>query len=308
MDSLVNFCSFIANHPKQVPSICGVLMSAGYLTPLNKLNQQEREERKLAGLPSKIRPINSGTMIAKVILSTVLHTPAADRARKQTEPFQLSMGETRGVEKLVHIGRAAYTQGYLIGRNDYANGFNSMSRQKMLDTHASVFPEAVDVFNLFYGCKAPAFATNANKDIVQIWSDEGSRQGCAAGCETFCVGISPVPKNLQTKFPEFEIKLVVDDIVPIIPPPASKRFEDWQLTYVRYASFLTEELAGLKLNLDKAGLLLPKDAPAPTKEVKALFDKDFRFYTEGVRIAGAPIGTDAFIKKYVANQLLETLV
>jgi len=82
----------------------------------------------------------------------VLDTPSAKAAAAKTHPFQLSLGTKRGIELLIHACRAARGRHYLIGRNDFANGFNSLSRQAMLQTHAELFPEAVDVFNLFYAC------------------------------------------------------------------------------------------------------------------------------------------------------------
>ena len=46
------FCSFvklaclIANKPRLFPSICGVFLTAGVLTPLHKLPPEERRERR----------------------------------------------------------------------------------------------------------------------------------------------------------------------------------------------------------------------------------------------------------------------
>ncbi len=37
----------------------------------------------------------------------------------------------------------------VVGKNDFENAFNSLSRQKMLNTHCSLFPESTDVFNSF---------------------------------------------------------------------------------------------------------------------------------------------------------------
>jgi hypothetical protein len=222
-------------------------------------------------------------------------------------PSQLALGESRGVEKLTHICRAAYNQGHLIGRNDFSNAFNSMSRQKMLDTHASLFPEAVNIFNFLYGTKSPAFLIKPDDKVLTIWSQQGSRQGCSAGSETFCLGIHPIIKRLNELYPDITFRVIVDDIVPIFPGPATDSDDDWQLAYVTYANFLddlrTQELAGLKLNLDKSGLLLPANAKPPSEATKQLFHNDFQFYTEGVRIGGAPIGNDAFTTQFVVDKV-----
>lgn len=83
------------------------------------------------------------------------------------------MGVSRGAEKLIHICRAAYENKWLVGKNDFANGFNSMSRQKMLDAHCSLFPEGTTVFNFFYGTDSPVFLFDANNDIITLQSSEG---------------------------------------------------------------------------------------------------------------------------------------
>ena len=101
--------------------------------------------------------------------------------------------------------------------------------------------------------------------------------------------------------------------MPLVPPPVSDSVADWQATYIRYASCLKhlEELswsvAGLKLNLDKGGLLLPIGAPLPTPEVRALFPQQFEFRQDGMRIAGSPVGTDSFMNNFVNGKVVEAV-
>jgi hypothetical protein len=181
----------------------------------------------------------------------------------------------------------------------------------MLDTHAMMCPEAVDAFNFFYGVKAPAFFIKANQDVLIIWSTQGSRQGCAAGCEAFCIAVHPVLLSLQEKYPEIQLRIYVDDLVPLVPPPTILNDENWNVLYRRYASFLQDLQAislretGLKLNIDKAGLLLPPIAPKPSSEILTLFDRGFVFSHEGFKIGGAPIGSDNFIKDFVQEKMLD---
>jgi hypothetical protein len=197
-----------------------------------------------------------------------------------------------------------------VGKNDFENGFNSLSRQKMLDSHNLLFPEATDIFNFFYGVSSPVYLLD-DSGITVLNSEEGSRQGCAAGTEAFCFAIHPVVTRLQGLYPEIEFRIVVDDVVPIQPPPAMDTFEAWQASYVRYASCLKDleelssSLAGLKLNLEKGALLLPLGAPLPTPEVRALFPAQFKFCQDGMRIAGSPVGTDSFMNKFVTDKVVE---
>ena len=91
----------------------------------------------------------------------------------------------------------------------------------------------------------------------------------------------------------------------------SGSYIDWQITYSRYAVFLSVlkrlsfEYADLSLNLEKSGLLLPRGAPLPSDEVRSKFPPSFDFQIVGVRIAGSPIGTDAYMHAFVDEKLKE---
>jgi hypothetical protein len=296
------------------PEVCALLLSGGALTPLHKLGAEERKLREETLLPPKLRPINSGSLAAKTVLSAVLASPAGQRAAELVAPFQLSLGTSRGVEKLIHVCRAAHENKWLVGKNDYENGFNSLSRQKMLDTHCALFPESTDIFNFFYGVDSPVFLLDDELELCVLKSKEGSRQGCAAGTEAFCLGINPVFKELQVRYPEFEFRAVTDDVVPIVPPPIYGSFDAWQALYVRYAHCLHDikelsfSLAGLRLNQEKGALLLPAGAPLPTPEVRALFPAQFEFRQDGMRIAGSPVGTDTFMRDFIQAKVTEATV
>ena len=254
LSSFSRFACLLANKPILFPFICATLLSGGALTPLHKLPEEERQQREEAGLPPKLRPINSGSLLAKTVLGAVLETPAAERAAERTAPFQLSLGTKRGVEKLIHICRAAYGNKWIVGRNDFANGFNSLDRQQMLDTHAQIFPEGTDIFNFFYGITSPVFLFDDDNNVILLDSAQGSRQGCTAGTHAFCIAIHPVVTRLQELYPEYSIRILTDDIIPLMPPPLTNTYEDWQATYLRYANFLKDlkelsfSLAGLSLN------------------------------------------------------------
>ena len=90
----------------------------------------------------------------------------------------------------------------------------------------------------------------------------------------------------------------------------SDSFDDWQFTYTRYAEFLCElkrlsfEYAGLSLNLEKSALLLPLGA-LPCDEVRSKFPVAFDFQQAGVRIAGSPVGTDAYMRTFVDEKIKE---
>jgi hypothetical protein len=309
--SLVRFSCFLANHPTLFPPICATLLSGGILTPLHKLGDEERREREDLNLEPKLRPINSGTMISKLVFAAVLQAPSAKRAAESLAPFQLSLGVSRGTERLVHLCRAAHGSKWMVGKTDFENGFNSFDRQKMLNTHAQLFPEANDLFSFFYGIDAPIFVVDDNHQVTLLWSKQGARQGCTLGTEAFCVGVHPLMVELQRRYPDFHLRILTDDIVPLCPPPLSDTYEAWQACYRRYAEFLSDlkslaaKLTGLTLNAAKSGLLLPAGAPDPSDEVKLLFPPSFTFTRDGMRIAGSPVGTDAYMSDFVKRKVYE---
>jgi hypothetical protein len=225
----------------------------------------------------------------------------------------LSLGVPRGIERLIHTCRAAYDDGWLIGRNDYQNGFNTLSRQKMLEAHAAIFPEAVSVINLLYGVDAPVLMLDEQLNESIVWSEEGPRQGCSAGTYLFCAGLSPLVQNLRLLYPDFEFLVLTDDINVLIRPPASGSAADWQHLYARYASLLQDlrslslDSAGLRLNAHKCGLMLPAGAPLPSAEMRSLFPVGFDFQVDGFRIAGSPVGTTAFMDTFVEMKLAEAV-
>ena len=132
--------------------------------------------------------------------------------------------------------------------------------------------------------------------MIPLQSKQGPRQGCSAGTEAFCFTIHPLLTTLKTHYPEFEFRVLTDDIIPICPPPSDPTPAAWQALYVRYASLLTElqSLAAqinLKLNPGKGALLLPAQAPLPNTATLTLFPPSFTFTHSGIVVAGSPIGT-----------------
>ena len=141
------------------------------------------------------------------------------------------MGTSRGAEKLIHICRAAYENKWLVGKNDFTNGFNSMSRQKMLDSHCKLFPEGTTVFNFFYGTDSPVFLFDDN-DIITLQSSRVKVRLCSRNT-WILLGLAS-----QLLFPEFSLRVLTDDVNALVPPPASGSYADWQVTYSRCADFL----------------------------------------------------------------------
>lgn len=303
-EEFCNFLEFFARNPGAFPPIAATLLSMGSLTPLHKVGAAERR-RACDGVAPKVRPINSGTMFAKAALKAMLRTPASERAAKRVEPYQLGLSK-RGCERIIHTARAAFELGWLIAKHDFVNGFNSISRQVLLDAHDRACPESTSLFNFFYTAQSSVCMFDEEGEPVSLSSEEGARQGCPAGTEAFCHAIDPVIRTVAAAFPGFIFKVTVDDIITLCPPLG----DDWQgrmSQYGRCREMLKVEASkvGLSLSPTKGALLCPPACPPPDPDVKSLFPEGYCFTKEGVIIAGAPIGSDDYVMEAVKCKLGE---
>lgn len=223
MNAVAQMMELFAEEPSLFPDPCPQLLAAGALTPLNKLCRAERRMMEYRGAPPRVRPINAGTLFAKSVLATMLSTPEAQCAAQKVKPFQLSLGTKRGTERMVHSSRAAYLGGWIVGKNDIANGFNTLARQSLLDAHSLFFPQSTKIFNAIYGVDAPVFLTSKDQGVSTLWSQQGSRQGCALGTESFCFAMDGPVRKMHRKYPEFIFKVLTDDIVVLCPPPDTSK-------------------------------------------------------------------------------------
>ena len=64
----------------------------------------------------------------------------------------------------------------------------------------------------------------------------------------------------------------------------------------------SKRAAGLQLNMGKCGILLPPNSPRPPN---GSLPPGVKINTDGIRLAGAPIGTDDFCKQFVRNQVTD---
>ena len=245
-----------------------------------------------------------------MLLAEMLSSPAGARAASRVAPYQLALGVKRGTEKMVHTCRAAFESGWIVARNDFTNGFNSLSRQAMLNAHSSFFPESTALFNFFYSIDAPFYFFDIDANLISLQSKQGPRQGCAAGTEALCLTIHPLVTALKARYPLFEFRVLTNDIIPLCPPPANPTPAAWQSLLKLYAAFLRdlEQLSatlGLCLNPGKCALLLPPNAPLPDNDTLSAFPPSFTFTQEGLVIAGAPVGTDPFVSETVKAKFLE---
>ena len=306
LTALSHFLSFLAESPSSFPLAAASLIAAGKMTPLNKDGAIERKLRDESGCEPRLRPINSGTMVSKMVLMEVLDSVPAKRAAEKVKPAQLSLGSSRACERAIHSARAAHEAGWLVAKHDFTNGFNTVKRQVLLDEHDRCCPESTAVFNFVYGIDAPILLFGEDGEVSFIESQEGARQGCPAGTESFCFAIDGAVKKLEAEFPDFIFKVVTDDVMTLVPC----RVGSEQLAMRAYAGCrrrLEEEAAliGLALNARKCALLLPEGCPLPDEGTRAMFPAEQQFPTDGFIVTGAPVGKDSFVAGVVRQKCEE---
>ena len=78
-----------------------------------------------------------------------------ERVKRDLGPEQHGMGLSAGPEIVAHSARAKWANGWAISTTDAVNGFNALRRQAIMDGVAQLWPEAVHMFNTFYGAHSP---------------------------------------------------------------------------------------------------------------------------------------------------------
>ena len=140
----------------QVPASLADILTCGNLFALHKLDAAEQAEAAALGLPPSLRPVNTGCNLLKWALQLAVRSPAARAAARALEPLQSGLAK-RGPEAFCHSLRALREKGYAILKTDFANGFNALSRQAMLDAVQLRCPQLTSLFNLFYTVDGACF-------------------------------------------------------------------------------------------------------------------------------------------------------
>jgi hypothetical protein len=152
-----------------VPDCVAYLLSAGSLTPLNKIPAAQNSDLVAAGEQPQLRPINSGSMPMANLGSNMLKSSHGKAATKKVKPIQKGF-EANGCDKTIHAMRGAYNQGKAILSLDGINAFNAARRQAVLDAAKILWPEATPFLEKFYNLPIPVLYLYCDKEGV-FWID-----------------------------------------------------------------------------------------------------------------------------------------
>ncbi len=293
-------------HVEDVPDSVAFILTCGELSALNKLYPEEQEERIKRGEDPKLRPVNIGVCILKWTFKLVLMSDQAEHAIKELGPIQMALKTPRGTEIVGHLFRALYEKHYAIYLTDYTIGFNDFMRQAMLDAVEKRCPALTGMFNKYYALSSMCFYTTDDGIIHIVWSEQGSRMGCTFGSFGFDITVQDIFEAVGDRHPQLLSKALTDDYNLAIPKPENGDFKKAFGEIAELARFIADksmEIAGLKLNFGKCHLLLPKQWPDPPTEGEGALPKGITVDREGVRMAGAPIGTDKYVVKFICSQV-----
>ena len=301
--------SLIANC--KAPPALTHMLTTGYLTPTNKIPYKEQTERIEAGHDPLVRPVNSGSCILKAALRLAAASPSGTKAIRSLQPVQFGQGVRSGPELVTHLARALNKLGYIITTQDVVNAFNAMNRQALLDTVHTKWPEAVNIFNTYYGidsdCLYASIADNAEFIYHIFLSKQGTRMGCVLGTIGFNLVADIVYRHMTTKFPHFELFSLTDDCISGIPPPPNgdNSTEAWTGRLAEYTDYLAEyDSIGNPLGLFRHGskgwAQLPPNVPLDLDNYPLPGTQTTR---DQIKLAGTYVGPDAGVKQGTANRL-----
>ena len=237
-----------------------------------------------------LRPIAVGNLLRR-LTSKLFAKAVNDRMENLLAPHQLGVGVRGGCEAAVHAVRKASTDnpGKWVLQLDLENAFNCVDRGHVLNEVATLLPDCLAWTVSCYG--SPSFLQFGKNTIT---SSSGVQQGDPFAAVCFALVLQPVIKAVEAEVPTLasnvwlhddgtavgnkeELQQVVDIVKRDGPP------------------------RGLHLQPDKSTVWSPSPiAPG----VKYPLGRGIKQIEEsGIKLLGAPIGSDEFISKFIQKRI-----
>jgi hypothetical protein len=266
------------------------MITPGALVALHKLEEEAQAARAASGLDPKLRPVNKSALLWKAATQVAIMHPEYDRAAKAMQPLQLGLGAKFGMSRMALSAQDYYAQGYSIGEVDADNGFNSASRQAMLEAMLRECPHMARLFWMGYCSHAPLVLMRRGNDFVVLHSAEGSRMGDKFGSFAFDLAVHPAYLEIQAACPSVVFQAATDDLKSYARDPLDL------CRMFPIASAALEKHAGVRFNPAKSAILLaaghadldPADVP-----------EGVQIKRDGTVVVGAAVGTDQFVQDHL---------
>ena len=233
-----------------------------------------------------IRPIAVGQtlrrLVAKCVSSRVTRCLGSEFA-----PRQLGCGVPLGCEAAAHATRLFLQNmppGHLLLKLDFKNAFNTLRRDKMLESVKEVAPELFTFIHAAYGQPSLLFCG----DCV-LESAEGVQQGDPLGPLLFCLTIQPLILKLRSEFSVFYL----DD--GTIGGQVGDIIHDLQL--------VEEEASHIGLRLNRAKTELVCDDACTRNAVLSVASELQVTNTGQATLLGTPIGSLGLIDDTITSKI-----
>ena len=144
-----------------------------------------------------IRPIAVGLTLRRLI-AKVANRRALQTCSSLLAPRQLGVGVKGGAEAIAHAARrylASIDSDKVLVKLDFANAFNSIRRDAVLEAVALHIPDVLAFANSAYGSPTKLWFGDD-----EIESAEGVQQGDPIGPLLFCLTIHDLLQNIQCDF------------------------------------------------------------------------------------------------------------
>jgi hypothetical protein len=210
-----------------------------------------------------------------------------------------------GVEILVHTARGMLqlNPGMVLLTGDIENAYNSKGRTHTLEVIARRIPRIFPYAQFLLGDKSTV-VYNCNKTglTMPIDMECGFSQGDPISGSLFNISQAEAIQNVRERHPDVTILSLHDDHFIIGFP--EEALEAWVT--------LTEELdnIGLSVKREKTKLFSFQDMNMACQEKAAIRNIEVINKSQGMRVAGSPVGTDIFESEFcvkAADEIIERL-
>ena len=174
--------------------------------------------------------------------------------------------------------------------SDAKNAFNSYCRSRFWHPLDENFPSISRFVRLMYG-EASDILISEDTGTVSVPNSVGSRQGCSLGSFLFCLAIHPYLQLLQREYPDLLVVAYCDDVHIVGQPQRAIE------AYHRWAYLYSCAIQG-ELRNDKGIVYSPDRTVNGPSLLDLGLPLDMPVTHDGVRILGAPVGTDAFCREF----------
>jgi hypothetical protein len=182
LDALTDFTNLVLNGG--VPALARPVFFGATLISFNKKD-------------GGIRPIAVGLTLRQLI-AKMANRRALQTCSSLLAPRQLGVGVKGGAEAIAHAARrylASIDSDKVLVKLDFANAFNSIRRDAVLEAVALHIPEVLAFANSAYGSATKLWFGDA-----EIESAEGVQQGDPIGPLLFCLTIHDLLQNIHCDF------------------------------------------------------------------------------------------------------------